>query len=49
MIYTELVSSLRVRLNVLNKNQILVKMYAEKFGKDERVECTSSSFFKAVA
>ena len=24
-------------------------MYAEKFGKEERVECTSSSFFKAVA
>ena len=23
-------------------------MYAEKFGKDERVECTSSSFFKQL-
>ena len=33
MICTELVSSLRGRLNILNKSQVFVNMYAEKFEK----------------
>ena len=33
VICTELVSSLRGRLNILNKSQVFVNMYAEKFEK----------------